>query len=248
MRVWRRSGADRFCVTGDLVNFALPQEFREATVDLERLCNVAPVSLTPGNHDALVGSDLTELRRHWAKWLVGAGEGSAEGNVHLHGPVAFIGVTSAIPTGPFMAYGTVAPTEISAMEQTLRKLKREGYFRVVMMHHPPQVGAAPWHCGLHGAVPLREALQRAGAELLLHGHLHRPVRSWLAGPDAPIPVFGVGSTSLASNRPGGRRGHFHLFTIQDGPAGRFLEVTDYHHDVRNGEYHPGSPERVGEAV
>lgn len=245
LQVWLRSGVDRVCVTGDLVNFALPAEYCGAADVLDRLSRVAPVSLVPGNHDALAASGMAELRRHWARWLDGE-ENSADGLlVHFHGPVAIVGLSSAIPTPPLLAYGAVQPQQLSALERLLPKLRQSGHFRVVMLHHPPQAGVMGWRCGLHQAAALRGILQRTGAELVLHGHLHRPVRAWLAGPDAPIPVFGAGSSSLLARRGGsGRRGHFHLFALEGSPGGWRLEVTDYFHDTSDGVFHPEASETV----
>ena len=47
-------GSDHRLVTGDLVQLALPAEFRKATGLLERLGGPEEVFVVPGNHDALV--------------------------------------------------------------------------------------------------------------------------------------------------------------------------------------------------
>ena len=109
---------------------------------------------------------------------------------------------------------------------------------------PPQTGAAGWRRGLHHAAALREVLRRAGAELVLHGHLHHPVRAALPGPDGPIPVFGTGSASYLARAPHGRCGQFNLFQLT-GPPGQWrLAVTDYRHHPLDGAFHATPPQTV----
>lgn len=244
MRVWCGAGIDRVCVTGDLVNFALPVEFAAAAACLRRIEATAPVSLVPGNHDALVRTGLDEQRRAWKSWMPKEG-GQSWPLVTLQGPVAFIGLSSGIPTPPFFAQGAVAASQLAELEQLLPRLRQQGYFRVVMVHHPPQAGAIGWRSSLRNAEALREVLRRGGAELVLHGHLHRPVRAWLPGITGPIPVMGAGSASSCRAHGRTERGHFHLFTIEPAtPQGWRLWVTNYFYDAARGSFEPGAAEEV----
>ena len=242
LRIWRQTPVDRFCVVGDLVNFALPAEFRAAAAELTALEKLAPVSLVPGNHDALVRSGTGEQAAHWSRWLRGDAA-EAEGlAVWRQGPVAVLGLTSAVATAPFMAWGKVTVGQVAAVEDRLRQLRQDGAFRIVMIHHPPQTGAAGWRRGLHHASALREALRRVGAELVLHGHLHHPVRASLPGPEGPIPVCGTGSASYLARTPGGRCGQFNLFHLAGAPGQWRLTVTDYRHNPLDGEFHATTPQ------
>lgn len=244
LKIWRQAQVDRFCVVGDLVNFALPAEFRAAANELAALEQHAPVSLVPGNHDALVGTGTSEQAAHWSRWLRGDETGPAGMAVWRQGPVAILGLSSAVATAPFMAWGKVTTAQIATLEDRLRQWRQDGVFRIVMIHHPPQPGAASWRRGLHHAAAFRAALQRAGAELVLHGHLHHPVRAALPGPAGPIPVFGSGSASYLAHSPSGRHGHFNLFTLTGEPGRWRLEVTDYRHDPAAGVFHAAAPESV----
>jgi len=240
-RLWLQAKVDQFCFTGDLVNFAAPAEYRQAAAELAQLSRVAPISLVPGNHDALVASGWAEAQRIWAPWL-GPDHSGADGiPVWRDGPVAVVGLSSARPTPPFMAWGEVAPVQLIALESVLAELRHRGHFRVVLVHHPPQPGATSWRRGLHGADALRAVLQRTGAELVLHGHMHHPVRTWLPGPEAPIPVFGAGSASYLTAQGGRPGAHFHQFAIDGDSAGWRVEITDYFHDPRTGVFHPSAP-------
>lgn len=245
MRVWSRAGVDRVCVSGDLVNFALPAEFAAAAVCLRRIEATAPVSLVPGNHDALVRAGDESRTREWQPWLGGAPGPGRWPSVTLHGPVAFVGLSSAVPTPPFFAHGELAPPQLEELARLLPALQQRGFFRVVMIHHPPQAGAIGWRGALRNAAALREVLRCGGAELVLHGHLHRPVRASLPGDAGPIPVLGAGSAS--SCRPAGQtaRGHFHLCSVQPtGPGAWRLFVTDYFYDPARRRYEPREPEEI----
>lgn len=239
LRAWERLRADRHCVTGDLVNFAHSAEFAAASSELRRASQVSPVSLVPGNHDALVGRGSAEQVRHWQSWLAGEESAAAWPSIRVHGPAVFVGLSSAIPTGPFLAQGFVAAAQLNALEQVLARFGKSGHFRVVMVHHPIHVGAAPWRRGLRNASALRDVLSRAGAELVLHGHLHRRTRGSVESGSGPIPVFGAGSSSLAGVNAHGARAHFHRFELSEALNGRWsLGVTDYYYDADKREFCP----------
>lgn len=242
-RSWQEADVQRFCVTGDLVNFAMPREFLSAADELSALEQIAPVSLITGNHDALVSSGVTDSRQHWSRWLRGD-EATEDIAVWLQDSVAIVGLTSAIPTAPFMAYGTLNERQLRALETQLTRLQQEGMFRIVMVHHPPQAGAAGWRRGLHQAAALRAVLRRTGAELVLHGHLHHPVQAWLPGPKAAIPVFGAGSSSYLAKHAGGHHGHFHLFNATGSPGAWQLAATDYFYQPNDSVFQPGEPRAV----
>ena len=66
-----------------------------------------------------------------------------------------------------------------------------------------------------------------GADLVLHGHTHKTVITNLAGPEGPIPVVGVRSSSAVGHRPG-RQARYHLYRIEhreDGSDARGFHIT-----------------------
>jgi hypothetical protein len=67
-------------------------------------------------------------------------------------------------------------------------------------------------------------LSEHGAELILHGHLHRSTRGVLPTPRGDIPVIGVPSAS-ARGRHKGWRAEYHLYRIDHTATGRELAVT-----------------------
>lgn len=191
---------DHVLMTGDIVNIGLPAEIALARDWLASLGGPEEVSYTPGNHDAYVADATQLVHEVFAPWT--AGETAAAGFPYLRrrGGVALIGLDSGVPTGPFIASGRLGEEQLSALGALLEQAKAEGLARVVFLHHPPHVGGARILRGLDDAAAFEDVIARHGAELVLHGHNHKPSLAHIAGPLAPAPVVGVAS---ASARPGG---------------------------------------------
>lgn len=200
---------DHIAVTGDLANLGLPGEYAAALAWLQGLGDPGVVSVVPGNHDIYTGRLGGETcLRTWAPFMRSSdGDGDAEQDaratfpyVRTQGPVALVGLNSAVPTPPFVAAGRVGTAQIAAMAATLERLGAAGYIRVVLIHHPPLPGQAPPRRALEDADALAAALDRAGAELVLHGHNHRQMLSWRTHSGGGIPVLGVASASAGIAR------------------------------------------------
>jgi 3',5'-cyclic AMP phosphodiesterase CpdA len=114
--------------------------------------------------------------------------------------VALIGLDTGVPTAPFVASGRLGAAQLAALAELLDRAKAERLARVVCLHHPPHVGGARLLRGLEDATKFEDVIARHGAELILHGHNHKPSLHRLTGPDAFAPVVGVAS---ASAKPGG---------------------------------------------
>lgn len=182
--------------TGDLANIALPQEFVRGREWLERLGPPQHVSLVPGNHDAYVRGAMRHAQEHWGAYMCGD-DGGGFPYVRKRGPLALIGLTSAVPTAWGLAAGRLGSWQLIVLARLLDDLKHEGLFRVVLIHHPP-VSKAGWHKRLFDAAALKRVIAAQGAELLLHGHDHRAMLNWLVGPDGThVPAVGVPSASAA---------------------------------------------------
>jgi 3',5'-cyclic AMP phosphodiesterase CpdA len=123
--------------------------------------------------------------------------------VRRRGPVAFIGLSTAVPMPVFVAAGTLGADQIARFEAVMSELAAEGLCRVVLIHHPPQIGGASRRKGLTDGAAFRAALARAGAELILHGHNHRTLLARVDTPSGGVPVLGAASASAA---PGTRYG------------------------------------------
>jgi len=211
---------DHVAVTGDLVNIALPAEFAHARHWLETLGRPADVSVVPGNHDAYVAAAALHRDRHWSPYTSGdAREGmscaGAFPYLRRRGPVALIGVSTAIATPPFMATGRAGERQIACVANMLDDLRKENVFRVVMIHHPPLPSAR--HKCLIDAAAFQRVLAAVGAELVIHGHDHVHSLVWITGNGCRVPVIGVPSASAAATAKQ-RAGAYNLYCVDGGPG------------------------------
>lgn len=218
---------DHIAMTGDIVNIGLASEFPPARRFLERLGPPERVSFVPGNHDAYVRSALVPLQRELGPWMRGDGAAAVTfPYVRQRDGVALVGLSSGVPTLPFLASGTLGPDQLAALETTLAALGRQGLCRVVLVHHPPYQEGARAGRGLTDAARLERVIARVGAEIILHGHNHRTMFAEIAGAGGrPVPVLGAPSASAISGTPDHRAG-YHLLTIEpDGARSRIALTT-----------------------
>jgi 3',5'-cyclic AMP phosphodiesterase CpdA len=219
---------DHVAVTGDLINLGLPDEIDAARQWLTELGDPRDVTVVPGNHDAYLPGSVRHFEKVWRAYM--SGDDNPDGPVvfpftRRRGPIAIVGVSTAIATAPLMATGRVGGAQTERLEAELVRLGREGLFRVVLIHHPPAIGSARWHRRLIGARHFRQALQTAGAELVLHGHNHRMSVDRIDGPETPIPVIGATAASLHPHggKPGGSYLLFRIGKVRGGFTCDMLE-------------------------
>ncbi|MBL8555587.1 MAG: metallophosphoesterase [Phenylobacterium sp.] len=184
---------DHLIVTGDLINFATPEEFAAAKAWLEGLGDPTAVTVSPGNHDALAAAGAPAGFGPWKAWL-GDAPDVAFPHLRLRGPVAIVNLCSAVPTAPHLATGTLGRAQIEAARGLLAGT--EGLYRIVLVHHPVAAGVVSGRKSLTDLEALRALLAGAGCELVLHGHAHEAVLTGVKGPGgATIPALGVPSAS-----------------------------------------------------
>jgi 3',5'-cyclic AMP phosphodiesterase CpdA len=135
--------------------------------------------------------------------------------LRVRGPVALIGVSTAIATGPFLATGTLGARQIAAMSALLGAQAER--FRVVLIHHPPHVVPKSRLKRLVDAAAFRDAIATAGAELVIHGHDHLRSLDYIDGPRARVPVIGVPSASAAFGKDHDPAG-YNLYRIDGRPG------------------------------
>jgi len=207
---------DHIAITGDIVNIALEEEFARGRKWLQQLDSFKTVSFVPGNHDAYVRQAF-RYAPQWAPWMTGDDGVVGFPYVRRRGPLALVGLSTAIATAPFMATGRLGKAQINALGPLLDTLKTEGLFRVILIHHPP-VTKADSHKRLLDAWALLETIAAHGAELLLHGHDHLHMLNWLAGPSGTrVPAVGVPSASAAPGLSHDAAA-YNLYAIDGGPG------------------------------
>jgi 3',5'-cyclic AMP phosphodiesterase CpdA len=232
---------DHIAVTGDLVNIALAAEFTQARVWLGRLGSPHDVTLVPGNHDAYVRSALRQHRLLWGDYMredtsIATLDAVEFPFVRRRGAVALVGLSSAVPTAPFMATGRLGPIQLARLADILAALAAEGLFRVVLLHHPPLSTPAHRFKWLTDGGDLRAVLAKSGAELVIHGHDHVHSLVWLDGPAGRIPAIGVPSASAVPISA--HRSHhlaaYNLYRIDRSPAGWSCEAISRGYDGGGG--------------
>ncbi len=216
----KAQGSDHVAVTGDLVNISLAAEYPPARAWLASLGSPRNVTLVPGNHDVYVRAALQYPRLHWGDYMRADDDDPAAGAaafpfVRRRGPLALIGLSSAVPTSPFLATGQLGAAQIERLAAALERCAGEGRFRVVLIHHPPASKPARRFKRLVDGAQFRAALARHGAELVIHGHDHEHSLVELPGPRRRIPVMGVPS---ASAMPPGEHdaAGYNLYRIEGG--------------------------------
>ena len=214
---------DHIACTGDVSNIGLPDEWPTARVFMDGLGSPEAVSFVPGNHDAYVPGSLAGLLEAIGPFTRGdAGEERCFPYVRRRGPIAILGLSSAIPTLPFVASGRLGRRQVAEAEDILGELGRDcDCFRIVLIHHPPHVGGAQAGRNLTDAPRFEALIARVGAELILHGHNHVGSLTNLMGPNGPVPVVGAPSASARGGTLTHKAG-YHLFTVGRDETGFFL--------------------------
>jgi 3',5'-cyclic AMP phosphodiesterase CpdA len=215
---------DHIAVTGDLVNLALEAEFMPAATWLESVGAPTDVTVVPGNHDAYVRATKHRFAGVFGDYLRGDAENGATSFpfVRRRGPVALIGVSSAVPTPPLMATGRLGRTQLDALDRTLAQLSSEQAFRVLLVHHPLHSKSRIKR--LTDSSGLRAVLKARGVDLVLHGHDHVHSTMWVEGSDRQIPAIGVPSASALAHKhyPAAA---YNLFSIErDGNQWRCVQT------------------------
>jgi 3',5'-cyclic AMP phosphodiesterase CpdA len=213
--------ADHIAVTGDLVNLSLPVEYAAARRWLDELGPPRDVTVIPGNHDAYVPQALGGPAKYWGDYMRGD-DGAEAGTfpfVRRRGPLALIALSSAVPTGPFMATGELGGQQLSRLAQALDQTS--GMFRVVLIHHPPDSPPNRYLRRLTDGAEFRQVLAAHGADLVLHGHDHCRAIVRLDGPGKTIPAIGVPSASARVAHRHENAAGYNLFRIEaDGNGWR----------------------------
>lgn len=221
----KEAAPDHLAVTGDLTNISLAGEFAAARVWLERLGSPRDVSIVPGNHDAYVGVPTSSSWNLWSEYWVSDAADSGLGapfdadpreqfpTLRVRGPLAVVGLCSALPTPIADASGTLGDDQLDRLERMLSDLNDSDLCRVVSIHHPISPGATHERRELRDAAALRSVLHRVGAELVIHGHNHRTLLAEIEGPNDAIPVVGVRSSSDVGREPH-KRAQYHVYAFE----------------------------------
>ena len=210
----KASAPDHIAVTGDLINFSVPAEYARAQAWLNELGPPFDVTVIPGNHDIYVPGAKSWPTKYWSEYMRGD-DGAASGTfpfLRRRGAVALIALSSALPTGPFMATGSLGAQQLNRLCALLEQTR--SLFRVVLIHHPPKSPPSRYLRRLTDGAEFCRVLAAKGAELVLHGHDHRRSLIWLDGPHRSIPVVGAPSASARAPHGDEDGAGYNLFHIE----------------------------------
>ena len=218
-------------ITGDITNLALEPEFEAARSLLEDDLGLAPseISIVPGNHDLYTRGSLTGRRftRYFGRFLesdlpelaVDTGLGPFP-FVRLRGPLAIVGLSSAVPRLPFVAAGKLGRAQLDALERVLAHPEVVKRTPVVLLHHPahnPPSRLKTLLEGLHDADELTRRVEHCSHGLILHGHLHKRQRRPLLTRRGELHVVGATSASL-HHEHGAKMAGFNLYEFDDAAS------------------------------
>ncbi|MCP4604065.1 MAG: metallophosphoesterase [Proteobacteria bacterium] len=172
--------ADLTVMTGDLTSLAFEFEFAKVDSIFRRAgLDDETTILVPGNHDRYaVSADLLDsFERGMARWFPkGFSRGRGYPIVQILGPVALIGLDTAVWRNPIRAAGHIGRDQIERLVKILDSKEVSGRWPVIAMHHPPfhlsRVIVRDYLSGLNGLDELISSIQNRSATIL-HGHLHQ---------------------------------------------------------------------------
>jgi 3',5'-cyclic AMP phosphodiesterase CpdA len=232
---------DHVALTGDLINISLPGEYENASQWLKQLGASDWITLVPGNHDAYIARAWKEGIRAWSEYYAGDkrpddapddGRLSPFPFVRFRRNVAIIGVSTAQPTAIGVAAGWLGAEQIEAVRIILAETRHRGFFRILLIHHPPVPGLCPRRKSLLDADRLAPVLAAEGAELVLFGHNHRHHHVEVSSKFGPIHLFGVPSASLGPDQ--GQAAGWNLYNVRRHEGSWITDVTVRSLDVGAG--------------
>jgi 3',5'-cyclic AMP phosphodiesterase CpdA len=227
----RRLDIDHVVITGDVSNLALEREFETVGNFLRDDISLPRdrISMVPGNHDAYTHGAHRSSRfsRYFEPFLRSDLPELAEPGrvglfpyVHLRGPAAIIGISTATPRLPMVSSGVIGQPQLRALGRLLAHPDVRSRTPVLLQHHPfhnPESYAKMLMEGLTDAAAEGRVLRGVARGLLLHGHLHRRIHRTLRTDVGHIDAIGATSASLvhASEE---RMAGFNLYEIGDDGA------------------------------
>ena len=236
---------DHIVVTGDLTHLGTAGQFQMAQQFLHNLGPPTAVTVIPGNHDAYIKTAFNDTFVKWAAYMTSEGNNPPDKapattpiefpSLRVRDRVAIIGVSTSHPSAPFFAVGSVGRSQLQRLEQILEKLGRQQVCRIVLIHHPPVSGIVKWRKRLTDAAAFRGVIKRCGAELVLHGHVHRSSFTHLGTPAGRAAVISVPSASALSGNDE-RRARYHVYHIDQSSQGFDIKLSVRGYSIKKNQF------------
>ena len=217
---------DHVVVTGDVTNLSLPGEFQRASRLLRILGGYEHVTVVPGNHDVYTqgAAEQKRFESYFGHLHFGEGEGWEDWTfpaVKRVGDILIIGLSSAIATPPFMAYGRVGEDQLNRLPALLEKHPK-GLFRMALVHHNlhrRRSRFAEATAALQDRDAVVARLSMLDVDLVLHGHTHVAHRFSITRGEHTMLVVGSGSSTWNSGNPA-HAARYNVYEIVEGQLER----------------------------
>ena len=199
----KRARPDHVALTGDLINISLKAEYVQARAWLEGFGSPDWITVAPGNHDAYIPMAWDRGPGLWADYFASEPQRREAGGslasyfplVRFRKTIAVVAVSTAVPTAVGVATGILGPEQLERIETVLADLRQRGFYRLLLIHHPPLRRLAPARKELLDGDRLRTVLEAEGCELVIYGHNHLHQRAEIASAHGPVHMIGIPSAS-----------------------------------------------------
>lgn len=205
---------DLVIAAGDLTLDGKVPEFDAAAAWLKRLPD--PLVVVPGNHDTpFVGpAELFErFTRTWGRFKDRFGD---EDGAAWRGPgvtVASLNTARAAQVRWNWSKGAVSHGQVRRVVRELEAAPA-GDLKVVVCHHPlMEILGGPMTAKVHGGVDAANRFVRAGADVILSGHIHLPFVTAIPFGDGKTQAVGSGTLS---HRERGAAPGFNVIEVEPG--------------------------------
>ncbi|MEM7263521.1 MAG: metallophosphoesterase [Planctomycetota bacterium] len=168
---------DHVLFTGDVTGMSLPNEFRRATDCLASHLDEGAVIGIPGNHDVYTRGAARSGRyaEHFENW--GPSTPTEGPRVVPLGPNAdAILLVDSKPNHILDSSGRLGDAQLDRLEKLLASDEWNSRARIIALHYGPLRSDGTPDTYLHGlrdGPRFLEIVDRAGVELIVHGHLHK---------------------------------------------------------------------------
>jgi 3',5'-cyclic AMP phosphodiesterase CpdA len=228
---------DAVAISGDLTQRCTKKEFEQAREYLDKIGQVAPYVVIPGNHDirwlGAVARNMGGLFReqaHNLKYSRYTRYISEDLSPSLEVPGAVIaglntahGITRGSITRRFRDLGVIGYVRRADIERAREAFENSSpdAARIVMIHHNPIRGELTGRHGLANTEQALHAFAELGTELILCGHDHLQA---IHNVERGVHGLVISTAGTISNRiRPGRASSFNLVTIDE----RTLRITTY---------------------